>query len=111
MNVSACKYLFALTESSSYSPSTGTPAITVKREKRTRDLDVQLPNPYPLPQQFPAVVEAGIAAENPQIITKFLSCLASSRLCYKQYPTRDEYVQVAQQVINKYKSMRAKLSC
>lgn len=109
MNVSACKYLFVLTESSSYSPSTGTPAITVKKEKRTRDQEVPLPNPYPLPQHFPAVVEAGIAAENSQIVPKFLSCLASSMLCYKQYPTRDEYVQVAQQVIDKYKWMRAKL--
>lgn len=109
MNVSACKHLFVLTESSSYSPSTGTPAITVKMEKRTRDQEVPLPNPYPLPQHFPAVVEAGIVAENPQIVPKFLSCLASSMLCYKQYPTRDEYVQVAQQVIDKYKWMLAKL--
>lgn len=58
-----------------------------------------MPNPYPLPQHFPLVVEAGIAAENLWIIPKFISCVASSMLCYKQYPTRDEYVQVAHVIV------------
>jgi len=54
------------------------------------------------------VVEAGIAAKKHTIL-KFLLCVASSMLCYKQYPLQDEYVQAAQQVIDKYQWMRAKL--
>ena len=54
------------------------------------------------------MVEAGIAAKK-HIIPKFLLRVASSMLCYKQYPLQDEYVQAAQQVIDKYQWMRAKL--
>ena len=102
-------YGFVLTENLSNSPST--PAITFKKGQRkcARDQENALPNPYPLPQNFPAVVEAGLSTENPRVLPRFLSSVASSMLCYKQYPTRDEYVQVAHEIITKFPWMRAKL--
>ena len=101
---------FVLTENLSNSPST--PAIiTFKKgqRKRARDQENALPNPYPLPQNFPAVVEAGLSTENPWVIPRFLSSVASSMLCCKQYPTQNEYVQVAHEIITKFPWMRAKL--
>ena len=72
-------------------------------------LEAPLPNPFPLPQHFPSAVEAGLRAENWGIISKYLSCVASSMLCYKHYPTREEYTQVAVEIIRKHGWMKSKL--
>ena len=77
--------------------------------KQERKSEEPLPRPFPLPQNYPASVEAGLSAQNTSIIPKFLSCVASSMLCYKLYPTTDEYQQVALQITDKYKWMSAKI--
>lgn len=46
-------------------------------------------------------MEAGLIAQNPAVIPKYLSCVAGSMLCYKLYPTREEYIQVAVEILNK----------
>ena len=86
------------------------PTTTPKmKSKRDRGVEQPLPNPFPLPLHYPSPVEAGLLAENPGIIPKYLSCVASSMLCHKMYPTRDEYSQVANEIIRKYPWMKSKL--
>ena len=83
-----------------------TPRMKLKRD---RGVEQPLPNPFPLPLHYPSIVEAGLKAENPGIIPKYLSCVASSMLCHKMYPTREEYIQVANEIIRKYPWMKSKL--
>ena len=59
--------LYSIDELAERSPSV--PSITIKGGKSLRDQESALPNPFPLPQNFQAVVEAGIAAKNPRITT------------------------------------------
>ena len=80
--------------------------------KQERKSEEPLPRPFPLPQNYPASVEAGLSAQNTSIIPALYqssSRVASSMLCYKLYPTRDEYQQVALQITDKYKWMSAKI--
>ena len=69
-------------------------------------MEDHLPNPFPLPQYFPATVEVGMQNESIGIISKFATSIASSILCY---PTTQEFTEVAQQVIEKYPWMKARL--
>jgi len=68
-----------------------------------------LPNPFQLPQHFLATVEVGLPNESIGIISKFATCIASSILYFEQYPTTQEFTEVAQQVIEKYPWMKARL--
>ena len=77
--------------------------------KRKRGVEQPLPNRFPLPQHFPSSVEAGVIAENPSIVPKYLSCVANSMLCHKLYSTREEYVRVANEIIKKHVWMKSKL--
>ena len=102
-------------------PTQSAPAVTVSqpvspiviikttRQKRDGKVEDHLPNPFPLPQYFPATVEVGLQNESIGIISKFATCIASLILCFKQYPTTQEFTGVAQQVIEKYPWMKARL--
>ena len=85
------------------------PITQKKAFKRERTAETPLPSPFPLPHHFPSTVEAGLIAQNPAVIPKYLSCVASSMLCHKLYPTREEYVQVAVEIVNKHGWMKSKL--
>ena len=46
---------------------------------------------------------------NPAIVPKYLSCVANSMLCHKLYPTREDYIRVANEIIKKHVWMKSKL--
>ena len=69
-----------------------------------------LPQPFPLPQHFTAPIEAGIRAEDANIVPKYLSSVASSMLCHKRFPTIDEYIHVATLITTKYPWIKAQIS-
>ena len=75
------------------------PITQNKAFKQERTVEAPLPNLFPLPHHFPSTVEAGLIAQNPAVIPKYLSCVASSMLCYKLYSTREEYIQVAGEIL------------
>lgn len=85
------------------------PITQKKAFKRQRTAEPPLPSPFPLPQHFPSAVEAGLHAQDPAVVPKYLSCVASSMLCHKLYPTREEYVQVAVQIVSQHAWMKSKL--
>ena len=66
------------------------PIAQKKAFERERTVEAPLPNPFPLPHHFPSTVEAGLIAQNPAVIPKYLSCVASSVLCHK-LPERNMY--------------------
>ena len=71
---------------------------------KTEDDTVPLPNPYPLPKNYPynlqkVLVDGQLSQKQKQ---KFLTELASSMLRYKRFPTRDDYVVVSMAIISKY---------
>lgn len=80
-------HVFVLTEILATGPLHQQLHLKKSQQKRARDKESALSNPYSLPQNFPAVVEAGLSTENPWVILKFLLNVASSMLCYKQYQT------------------------
>ena len=80
-----------------------------KAFKQERTVEAPLPNLFPLPHHFPSTVEAGLITQNPVVIPKYLSCVASSMLCYKLYSTREEYIQVAGEILKKQGWMKSKL--
>ena len=46
-------------------------------------------------------MEAGLIAENPGMVPKQVSSVASSMLCHKLYPTREGYSQVANEIMRR----------
>lgn len=101
-------YEFCFTYTIGKKPNIG-PITQKKAFKRERTVESPLPNPFPLPHHFPSAVEAGLITQNPAVIPKYLSCVAGSMLCYKLYPTRKEYIQVAVEILNKHGWMKSKL--
>jgi hypothetical protein len=83
--------------------------VKVKRPKfvKTEDDAVPLPSPFPLPKHYRADVEVSLANGKMTETTtsSFLSSIASAMLVYKRYPTRDDYVGVAQTILQKYSFM------
>jgi len=66
-----------------------------------------LPKPFLLPLNYPKVVKDGIKTGQlcGQARTKFLSAVASHIFSFKEFPTRDEYNHIAEQVIQQYPFM------
>lgn len=70
--------------------------------------DESLPDPFPLPKNFPSEVEIALRTEKMTKETNrvFLSAVAAAMLGYKRYPTKEEYTRVAKDIIQKYPFMR-----
>ena len=77
--------------------------------KREREAESPLPKPYPLPKHFASDVEAGIRAKDINILSKYLTSVASSMLCYKRYPSGSEYEHVASSIIQQYPWMESRV--
>ena len=75
-----------------------------RRPNKTKDDDVPLPDPFPIPKHFCTNVEE--ALKSGKIATKerrmFLSDIASAMLRYKRYPTKEDYINVGRAVIQAY---------
>ena len=76
---------------------------------KDEDDAIPLPDPFPLPKHYQRSVEE--ALESGQMPLKqrriFLSDVAASMLCYKRYPTRDDYVSVACSIIRIYPFLKS----
>lgn len=75
-----------------------------KRQKRSEDDKVPLPDPFPLPTHYSHDIEVALSRKKMSTNEKqrFISDIASAMLCYKQLPSHDDYVAVARTVIKKY---------
>ena len=65
---------------------------------------MRLPKPFPLPQNYPKRVRDGLAAKylGAQDLAKFVTAVASALFSFKDYPTTEEYYQVAEEIVKKY---------
>ena len=67
-----------------------------------------LPDPFPLPKNFPSEVEMALRTQKMTKETNraFLSAVAAAMLAYKRFPTKEEYTRVAKDILQKYPFMR-----
>ena len=79
-----------------------------KTISKNKDQDVPLPNPFPLPKNYRSDVTAALETGQMTHETEsaFLSAVASSIFKYKRYPTKEDYVDVATCIIQKYPFMK-----
>ena len=72
--------------------------------KKSKEETTPLPDPFPLPSNFRPDVHACL--DNKRITKSaraaFFSSVAASMFQFKRYPTHDDYVAVARQVVSKY---------
>ena len=73
-------------------------------------MDVPLPVPFPMPKNYRSDVATALEAGQMTTETEkaFLSAIASSIFKYKKYPTREDFIDVATCIIEKYPFMKAK---
>ena len=83
--------------------------ITEKKVEKSVDDNIPLPDPYPLPKHFKTDVEFHLKQRRMSTHSRrvFLSDIAASMLAYKQYPSKDDYTNVALSVISKYPFLKA----
>lgn len=76
---------------------------------KTEDDNTPLPNPFPLPKYFRRDVQDKLTSGEmtTETTASFLSDIASAMLCYKLYPTPDDYDSVGRCIIKKYPFMAA----
>lgn len=93
----------------SSTPDASTSVLSSKRRKLDRSPDDinPLPYPFPLPKHYRADVEVALTSKkmNTETTSAFLSSIASSMLVHKKYPTRNDYINVARTVVEKYDFM------
>ena len=72
--------------------------------KETKDKCNPLPDPFPLPKHFRPDVHVSLMSQRMTKNTRaaFFSAVASAMFQFKRYPSRDDYVSVARQVVSKY---------
>ena len=80
-----------------------------KTISRSKDYDVPLSNPFPLPKNYRADVAAALEVGQMTADTEsaFFSAIASSIFKYKKMPTRDDYIDVAASITQKYPFLKA----
>lgn len=102
-------------ESEAGSPSTGTDSITLitpqnkRRIEKCPDDAVPLPNPFPLPKHYRAEVEASLNKKQLSSSERrqFVSSIAAAMLCYKRYPTSEDYQNIGSTIITAYPFMKS----
>lgn len=71
---------------------------------KTEDDSMPLPDPFPLPKYYPQDVEVALREKkmSSKVKRKFISEVSSAMLCYKRYPTKEDYLCVARTVVQAY---------
>lgn len=85
------------------------PAAPKKRGiVKSEEDSVPLPYPFPLPKFYGADVDAALKAKKMTSVTRqgFISKLASAMLCYKRYPSTEDYNNVGIVVTQTYPFMK-----
>ena len=72
--------------------------------KKTKEKSTPLPDPFPLPTNFRPDVQLSLSSKRMCETTRasFFSTIAAAVFQYKRYPTCDDYVTVARQIVMKY---------
>lgn len=75
-----------------------------KSIKKTSEDSIPLPTPFPLPKHYRRDIEVALNAKKMTRETKraFLSTVASTMLAYKQYPSKEDYTNVATSICQEY---------
>ena len=70
---------------------------------------IPLPYPFTLPKYYGADVECALKAKKITNVTRkaFIGKVASAMLCYKRYPTSDDYSNVGHTIIQTYPFMKS----
>ena len=73
-------------------------------KKIREDESKSLPNPFPLPVHFRPDVEVCLKQGQMTVVAKaaFFSTVAAAMFQFKRYPSHDEKVSVAKQIVAKY---------
>lgn len=76
--------------------------------KPKKIVEEPLPHPFPFPKHFTSTVELALFTKKMTKETNaaFLLSIAAAMLGYKWYPTREEYVRVAVDIIRTYPFMK-----
>ena len=79
------------------------------KQKKTKTIEPPLPDPFPLPVNYaPCVTEAIAKGQmTGKARTKFIATVASSIFGMKKEPSKEEFLQVAKQIAQKYPSVGA----
>lgn len=78
--------------------------------KKTKEESTPLPDPFPLPKNFRPDVHLALTSKRMTKTTRatFFSTVAAAMFQYKRYPSRDDYVSVARQIVTKYPFLGSK---
>ena len=85
----------------------------VKKKKRTitksEEDNIPLPYPFPLPKFYGAEIDAALKSKKMTMGARqgFVSKVASAMLCYKRYPSTDDYTNVSYVITQAYPFMKA----
>ena len=79
-----------------------------KRYQKTEDDEIPLPDPFPLPKNYKASIEVALKSGQMALETKrqFLSSVAAAMFAFKQYPSKDDFQNVARCIITKYSFLK-----
>jgi hypothetical protein len=86
--------------------------VKAKKIMKSKEDAIPLPNPFPLPNSYGAEVDTALKVKQMTTITRqgFTAKVAAAILCYKRYPTPDDYTNVGYTIIKKYPFMKAPLA-
>ena len=92
--------------------SEGIKHVLVKKKRVARKSEedvVPLPDPFPLPKHYGTEVEAALKAKKFTDVSRqaFIGKVASAMLCFKCYPTREDYSNVGWTVIQTYPFLKS----
>lgn len=79
-----------------------------KSIKKTKEESTPLPDPFPLPTNFRPDVHLCLAKMTKASRAAFFTAVAAAMFQYKRYPSRDDFVSVARQIIAKYPFLGSK---
>ena len=89
---------------------TSTPiSVIMPLYKQIQSSEKPLPDPFPLPHNFRTDVEVALkTGEMTRETTKsFFSTVAGSILTFKRYPTKEEFIRIATDIVRKYPFLRS----
>ena len=72
--------------------------------KKSKEDSIFLPDPFPLPVNYRPDIEVALKSGQMTRTTRagFMSSVAAAMFAYKRFPTRDDYVSVARQIVTMY---------
>ena len=71
--------------------------------------DVPIPSPFPFPPHYRSDIELGLKLKklSPNQQAKFITRIANVMLLYKRYPSKDDFSNVAAEVVKKYSFLKS----